>query len=171
MKPVKTENDELMPRETPAKLGLMSTTDARAPLETAPWSIKDTVRRATAKITWHPEYANPITHKPFTIKPTKKSRYDRDNKSFKFHSHSWTLRACERLFLTFCWSWEDGRKQLTRIARKWHATDAEVPTEFLSFQCPIHVPAGNSLELVRWGWTIPKLRPTVQQCLATWRAM
>lgn len=51
MKPVSTENDELMPSETPAKLGLMSTTDAKAPLDTAPWSIKEIVRNATARIT------------------------------------------------------------------------------------------------------------------------
>lgn len=49
--PVSTENDELMPSDTPAKLGLMSTTDARAPLETAPWSINEMVKSMTAKTT------------------------------------------------------------------------------------------------------------------------
>lgn len=48
MKPVSTENEELMPSDTPAKLGLMSTSEARAPEDTAPCSISEMVRNATA---------------------------------------------------------------------------------------------------------------------------
>jgi hypothetical protein len=68
-KPEKVLNVELMPSETPAKFGEMSTTEASAPLETEPWSISEIVRSMTAIRTSHPEYAKPITNNPFSIKP------------------------------------------------------------------------------------------------------
>lgn len=71
MKPENVLNVELMPSETPAKLGEMSTTEASAPELTEPWSINEIVSSATASVTSQPEYAKPITKSPFNIKPTQ----------------------------------------------------------------------------------------------------
>lgn len=69
MKPENVLNVELIPSETPAKFGEMSTTDAKAPLLTDPCSINDIVNSNTAIKTSQPEKANPITKNPFNIKP------------------------------------------------------------------------------------------------------
>lgn len=85
MKPVRMENDELMPNETPAKLGLMSTIDANGPLETAPCSISETVKKMTANTTWQPENAKAMTASPFKIKPANLNKIETSNKKKKSH--------------------------------------------------------------------------------------
>lgn len=164
----------------------MSTTDARAPLDTEPWSINDMVKSATASITSQPENAKPMTKNPFRIKPAKCDWY--------FFCQIWLCLIineltykrchfsdiCSRHFIgrqeaiTDCWNyqWENDTQKM-REARKdscgekekflvnWHNEQIlENVISCLSFQSPSRARNGSMSVLEQWAWKDPKRHPT-----------
>lgn len=73
--PGKTPIIPHIPRTTPEKFGLISTTLAKAPVDTAPCRAVAIVRKITAIVESHPEYAIPITKSPFRIEQTNVANF------------------------------------------------------------------------------------------------
>lgn len=66
--PVKIVIVDVIPIKMPEKFGVLSTMLARAPVVTAPWNERESVRNKTACVTLQPAYARPKQTIPFRMR-------------------------------------------------------------------------------------------------------